>query len=52
MLSYARKSNTANPFIIFDFFNQLEEVGDDTGTTFFALFNLCIYIVLLLAMKY
>ena len=52
MLSHARKSNTANPFIIFDFFNQLEEVGDDTDKTFFALFNLCTYIVLLLAMKY
>ena len=29
MISSARKSNMANPFIIYDFFDQLEEVDDN-----------------------
>ena len=54
MISSARKSNKANPFTIYDFFDQLVEVGDDPGNTFLhfiIIINLCIYIVLLLAMK-
>lgn len=47
MISSATKLNTANPFIIYDFFDQLEEVSDDSdrkltickcACTFFVLF--------------
>ena len=37
MISSARKSNKANPYTIYDFFDQLVEVGDDSGNTFFVL---------------
>ena len=33
MISSARKLNTAYPFIIYDFFSQLEEVCDDSNST-------------------
>ena len=33
MISSARKSNTANTFITYDFLDQLEEVGDDSNST-------------------
>ena len=51
-ISSARKSNTINPFIIYNFFNQLEELGDAPGNTFFVLFNTCMYIALLITMRY
>ena len=59
MISSARKSNTTNPFIIYNFLNQLEEDGQDSDSTpttyactfFFLLLNICIYIYLLMAMK-
>ena len=60
MMSSATKLNTANPFIIYDFFNQLE-VSDDSNRKLtdylqmclhiFCPVNVCIYIVLLIAMK-
>ena len=33
MISSARKLNIPYPFIICDFFSQLEEVGDDSKST-------------------
>lgn len=61
MISSATKLNTANPFIIYDFFDQLEEVSDDSDRKLtdylqmclhiFCPVYVCIYIVLLIAMK-
>lgn len=61
MISSATKLNTANPFIIYDFFDQLEEVSDDSDRKLtdylqmclhiFCPAYVCIYIVLLIAMK-
>ena len=61
MISSATKLNTANPFIIYDFFDQLEEVSDDSERKLtdylqmclhiFCPVYVCIYIVLLITMK-
>lgn len=61
MISSATKLNTANPFIIYDFFDQLEEVSDDSDCKLtdylqmclhiFCPVYVCIDIVLLIAMK-
>ena len=63
VISSARKSNTTNPFIIYDFFDQVKKVGHDPEDTLtktgylemcLRIFCpvLCICIVLLIAIKY